>query len=138
MNVIAWRDSWRAALVALALAVTAGCGGGGGGDSSGSLGANSPPPSSPLPTPGVGSATISWDAPTLNTDGTALLDLSGFEIRYGKSSGTLDQSVTISGTGTTTYVIDNLSSGTWYFSVVARNSQGVTSNPSEIASKVIS
>lgn len=44
---------------------------------------------------GTGMATLSWAAPTTNTDGTPLTDLAGYTIEYGTSSGALDQSVTI-------------------------------------------
>jgi hypothetical protein len=86
---------------------------------------------------GIGSATISWTPPTLNTDGTAFTDPAGYEIRYGKEPAFLDRSVPVN-VGMTTYVIDNLSGGTWYFSVAVRNALGVASMPSELASKVIS
>ena len=42
---------------------------------------------------GPGSATLSWEAPTTNTNGTALTDLAGYRIYYGPSAEQLDQSV---------------------------------------------
>jgi hypothetical protein len=86
---------------------------------------------------GTGVAEISWAAPTQNTDGTPLTDLAGYEIHYGQSPSALTEVESVSTAGTTTYVIDGLARGSWYFSVVARNSRGLTSPPSEIVSKVI-
>lgn len=84
-----------------------------------------------------GSATVSWAAPTENTDGSPLTDLAGYEIRYGRSANSLDRQVLIDTPGLTTYMIENLSPGTWYFAVLARNRQGIVSSPSSVASKTI-
>jgi hypothetical protein len=120
---------------------SAGCGGGGG-DSAAAVGGGSTPPPSTPPTPPpattLGSATLSWTAPQQNTDGSPLTDLAGFEIRYGQNESALDSNITISGVGTTVRVIENLTVGTWYFSIAARNSQGTLSSPSTPVSKVIS
>jgi hypothetical protein len=86
----------------------------------------------------LGSATLSWNPPTQNADGTALTDLSGYKIYYGKSSTKLDQVVTINTVGVTTYMVGNLSPATWYFSMTSYNSQGVESDRSSAVSKTIS
>jgi hypothetical protein len=57
-------------------------------------------PSLPPP-PSTGAATLSWQAPTQNTDGTALTDLAGYRIVYGTSQSALNQTITISNPGTT-------------------------------------
>jgi hypothetical protein len=75
----------------------------------------------------TGSASISWDPPTLNVDGSALTDLAGYRIRYGTNPGELDRVVELSNAGLTTYVFDNLAAATWYFAISAVNSQGVES-----------
>jgi hypothetical protein len=85
-----------------------------------------------------GSATVSWVAPTENTDGSPLTDLAGYEIRYGRNPNALDYQVRIDTPGLTIYTIENLSPGTWYFAVLARNRQGIVSSPSAVASKTIS
>jgi len=123
-------------LACLVAASSVGCGGGGGDSSPSSIGGANPPPTTP-PTTSLSSATVSWSAPQQNTDGSALTDLVGYEIRYGQNQDALDSYVSISGVGTQIYVIDNLTKGTWYFSVSARNSVGVLSVPSALASKVI-
>lgn len=71
-----------------------------------------------------GVVTLTWAAPTQNTDGTPLLDLAGYEIHWGPKSGGYSDSVAIANPGITTYVIDNLTSGTHYFAMKAVNGQG--------------
>jgi Fibronectin type III domain len=85
---------------------------------------------------GVKSATLSWDAPTQNVDGSALTNLAGYRIFYGTSRNSLTQSITISSVGVLTYVISNLSSGsTYYFAIKAYNTAGVQSTLSTTVSK---
>ena len=98
-----------------------------------------PPPATPAPTPPtVGNASLSWVPPTENEDGTALVDLAGYRIYYGNSSTNLDRVIVINGVGTTRYVVDNLTSGTYYFGIRAFNRAGTESAMSGIASKTIS
>jgi hypothetical protein len=85
----------------------------------------------------TGSATLSWTPPTLNSDGSTLTDLAGYQVRYGASPSDLSQSVSLTNASLSTYVIDNLTPGTWYFAVAAVNSQGVSSALSSVASKTI-
>jgi hypothetical protein len=87
--------------------------------------------------PAVGSAELAWQPPTTNEDGTALQDLAGYVIRYGKTAGALDQSVRINSAGTTMYVVENLIEGTWYFSLSSVNAAGVESRPTGYVSKTI-
>jgi hypothetical protein len=85
----------------------------------------------------LGSATLSWSPPTLNTDGSALTNLSGYRIYYGTSAGALNQTVQLSGTGLTTYVFSNLPPATYYFAVTAYNSLSAESDRSNVVSKLI-
>ena len=85
-----------------------------------------------------GSATLSWTAPTSNTDGSALTDLSGFVISYGTTATNLSQQVTISSASTTSYTLTGLATGTWYFAVAAVASDGTQSVPSNPVSDTIS
>lgn len=87
---------------------------------------------------GTGSATLSWTPPTQNTDGTGLTDLSGYRVLYGRSADDLSQTISLQNSSLSTYVVENLTSGAWYFTVVAVNSSGVTSEFSNVASKTIS
>jgi hypothetical protein len=84
-----------------------------------------------------GSATVNWTPPTSNSDGSALTDLAGYRILYGRSADALDQTAEVSNPGLTSYQIENLSTGTWYFAVVAVNSAGAQSSISNVATKVI-
>jgi hypothetical protein len=85
----------------------------------------------------TGSATLSWTPPTQNSDGSALTDLAGYQIHYGSSESNLSQFVSVANGSLSTYVIDNLTPGTWYFAVAAVNSRGVSSPLSSVASKTI-
>jgi hypothetical protein len=86
---------------------------------------------------GTGSANLSWVAPTQNEDGSALTNLAGFKIRYGTSTGAMDQVVDIPSSGMTTARVEGLSAGTWYFAVSAYTNTGVESTPAGPVSKTI-
>lgn len=78
----------------------------------------------------LGSTTLEWQAPTENTDGTPLTDLSGYRIYYGTDSNQLSNVIELENPGLTTYVVDQLSASVWYFSMTALNSRGLESDPS--------
>lgn len=86
----------------------------------------------------TGSATLSWQPPTSNTDGSPLTNLAGYVVRYGTAPDALDIQVRIDNPGLVTYVVSDLAPATWYFQVVAFNSVGVESSPSATGSKTIS
>ena len=86
----------------------------------------------------TGSATLSWQPPTSNTDGSPLTNLAGYVVRYGTSPGALDVEVRIDNPGLVTYVVSDLAPATWYFQVIAYNTAGVESSPSATGSKTIS
>jgi hypothetical protein len=86
----------------------------------------------------AGSATLSWTPPTQNSDGSTLGNLAGYRVMYGRTSSNLDQTVNVDNPSVNRYMVENLSSGTWYFAVVAVNASGVTSQLSNTASKTIS
>jgi hypothetical protein len=85
----------------------------------------------------TGSATLSWTAPTQNTNGSSLTDLAGYRLMYGRSSSNLDQTVQISNPSVSTYTITGLTSGTWFFAVKAYNTEGGESDASGVGSKTI-
>jgi len=79
--------------------------------------------------------TVSWTAPTKNTDGSDLIDLSGYKLYYGVSPEFLTSSVTLN-SGTNSYIVKNLAGNTkYYFAVTAINNQNVESYFSTLASK---
>jgi hypothetical protein len=82
----------------------------------------------------TGSATLSWTPPTLNTDGTTLTNLAGYRILYGTSPTALTRTVQVANAGVSRYVVENLTAGTWYFSVRAYSTTGVESSSSNTAS----
>jgi hypothetical protein len=85
-----------------------------------------------------GIATISWTAPTENTDGSELTDLAGFKVYYGVAPDALDESITVEDAATYALVIDNLAAGnTYYFAVSAFNANSSESELSDISSKHI-
>jgi hypothetical protein len=71
--------------------------------------------------------TLSWQAPTENTNGSELTDLSGYTIHYGTQSQNYTNQIQVDNPGLTTYVVDNLSPGTYYFAVSANTSGGFQS-----------
>jgi hypothetical protein len=96
-------------------------------------------PSSAVPSASgnIRNATLSWEAPTSNTDGTPLTNLVGYRIYYGSSATDLSQTIPITSVGIQTYVIDNLQAGTWYFAIMAVTSAGTESALSNIVSSTI-
>jgi hypothetical protein len=81
-----------------------------------------------------GTATLSWKAPTTNTDGTPVTPLSGYTIYYGTSPSALSHSISASATATS-YEITGLAPGPWYFAVAADAKVGTKSAMSNIGSK---
>jgi hypothetical protein len=61
----------------------------------------------------------------------------GYRIYYGRSAGTLDQTIVVSNAGITRYLLDNLSIATWYFSMTSYNSAGVESTRSVTVSRTL-
>ena len=72
-------------------------------------------------------------------DGKPLNDgLAGYQIRYGKRSGNYSNQVNIESPGIASYVVDNLNSGTWYFTVLAYDKLGQFSDHSmEVEKKIL-
>ena len=114
----------------VALLAFGGCGvsvNGGGGDGGNTSSTNPPPPP-----PASGSATLTWNGPTANSDSTALADLAGYRVYRSTTSGSYTGSpvATVAasspnggGTGITA-TINNLASGTHYFVVRAYDTSG--------------
>jgi len=83
------------------------------------------------------SATLSWDSPAFNNDGSALNNLSGYRVIYGNAHTNLDTTIDVTNPSISTFVVDGLSPGTYYFKVRAVNDQGVESADSNVVSIVL-
>ena len=84
-----------------------------------------------------GNVTLSWQAPTTNADGSALVDLKGYKVHYGTESKTYSDTIQVTNPGITTYVVDNLKAGKYYFAVTAYNTAGQESSlSSEVSTQV--
>ena len=85
----------------------------------------------------TGSVSLSWTAPTMNEDGTTLteLELAGYKIYYGKSSGNYTNTIQIDNASVTMYLVENLSPDTYYFAATAFNMAGEESQYSSEAVK---
>lgn len=83
-----------------------------------------------------GAATLSWTPPTERTDGSPLTNLSGFNVYWGQKVGEYPNKATVS-LGTTTYLVENLTPGIWYFVTTAFDTDKLESRFSNVASKVI-
>jgi hypothetical protein len=86
---------------------------------------------------GTGVATVSWLPPTTRSDGSALTNLAGYKLYYGTSGSEFDHVITIDNAGLASYVVERLSTGTYYFAVSAFDSDGLESAQSTVGSKVI-
>lgn len=83
----------------------------------------------------LGTATLSWSAPTTRTDGSPL-HVAAYKVYWGTESRSYPHSTTVP-TGVLTYVIDELTPGTWYFAVTALDEHSIESDFSNEASKQI-
>lgn len=103
------------------------------------------PPAAPTPTPAPappptlqpGAASLQWTMPTTQTNGTTLADLAGYRIHFGKSASTLDQTIEIRNPSLSSYVIEGLKPGTYYFAVTAFNSRNHESERSNAGMKEV-
>ena len=85
----------------------------------------------------TGVATLTWDAPTTNLDGSPAT-LAGYKIYYGTSSHAYTQSLYVvnAGANPVTYTL-HLPLGTYYFAVTALDESGIESDYSNEVSKAI-
>lgn len=82
------------------------------------------PPPNPPTNPQFSSALLTWTAPITNTDGSLLVDLSGYKVYWSASLANWVSSVSVPGAGTLTYRVTGLAAGTWYFTVTAVTPRG--------------
>lgn len=85
----------------------------------------------------AGEATLSWTAPTQNTDGTPLTDLAGYKIYLGTvQGGPYPVSIDIANPAATTFVVPNLTDGTTYFFVSTAYNSASTVQESDFSNEV--
>jgi len=85
----------------------------------------------------IGAASLTWEPPTTNTDGSTLTNLAGYRIVYGASPTQLTQTIQVASAGMSSYVVENLAPGTYYFALRAYTSKGVESADSNVVQKVV-
>ncbi|MFB3106155.1 MAG: sulfatase-like hydrolase/transferase, partial [Pseudomonadales bacterium] len=76
---------------------------------------------------GQDSVTLSWLPPTENEDGSPLMDLAGYRLRYGSNANSYPNLIDINNPGIVTFSVENLVPNTYYFVITAYNSSGVES-----------
>jgi len=95
----------------------------------------------PASTDGIpaNAALLSWTAPLTRENGEslALSEIAGFEVVYGLSSESLDQSLAIGDSSVDELLVDELSQGTWYFAIRTLDTDGNRSRLSDVVSKQI-
>jgi hypothetical protein len=84
-----------------------------------------------------GNISLSWQAPADNTNGSVLVNLSGYVIHYGNFPNVYTSTITIDNPGLTSYVVEDLPPGTYYFSMTSTTTSGAHSSPSAEASTTI-
>ena len=84
---------------------------------------------------GTYSATVQWQAPTYNTDGTPITDLAGYRVSYGMSPGNYTTTLNVTGAMTTSAVVEGLGAGSYYFVVQAVTTAGSVSDFSNEVSR---
>ena len=82
---------------------------------------------------GNNSVTLSWQAPTENEDGSPMLDLAGYRVRYGQQSKSYPNLIDINNPGIVTFGVDSLTPNTYYFVISAYNLSGSESGNSNEA-----
>jgi hypothetical protein len=87
------------------------------------------------PPPPTGIATLSWTPPTERIDGSVLDDLAGYEVHFGQSETNLDRVIVLDNAGLSSYVVEELGSGTWYFAMTAVDGEDRRSALSMLGSK---
>lgn len=86
---------------------------------------------------GSGSAFLTWMAPDTNEDGSVLSDLAGFKVRYGTAQGSYPNTIVIDDPTATSYLVENLSAGNYYFVTIAFDYSGNESELSNVATKAV-
>ncbi|MEM9386280.1 MAG: putative Ig domain-containing protein [Pseudomonadota bacterium] len=86
---------------------------------------------------GGNSVTLSWTPPTENTDDSALTNLAGYRIHYGTATGSYTEEVALDNPGLSSYVVEGLMEGEYFFAITAVNDVGIESAYSDEVSATL-
>lgn len=84
-----------------------------------------------------GSAMLHWTPPAQNSDGSELADLAGYKVYYGASPGSHANVIDVPSAGISSYMVEGLAPGTYYFAVSAYDGLGNESAVSNEVSKTV-
>lgn len=84
-----------------------------------------------------GRVTLSWRPPTERENGQPLNNLAGYRLLFGQRSRQYDENVYIDSPGITSYTVDNLLAGDWFFVMTAVDRDGLESGYSAEIRKTI-
>jgi hypothetical protein len=87
--------------------------------------------------PKGGEVGLSWSAPTRSIDGALMNNLSGYRVYYGQSSSSYSYTLSLPSPSLTSVVIEDLTTGKWYFAVRALTSDGQEGELSMQGSKYV-
>ena len=87
--------------------------------------------------PKDGEVSLTWSAPTRNSDGSLLTNISGYRVYYGQSSGSYSRTLSLPSPSLNSVVIESLATGKWYFAIRTLTSDGQESKLSTQVSKYV-
>ena len=85
----------------------------------------------------VGTARLSWTAPTENENDESLTDLAGYVIHCWAKAGQYTDTFHVDDPASTSFVIEGLASGTYYCAISAVNVDGRESVLSNVVAKIV-
>lgn len=124
---VTWRGTTCRGMALLALLLMVSCGGGGGSGGTGSAGT-----SSYRPTTGNLELRLAWDDSVGNEDGSTLVDLAGYRVYDGPSSGNYEVVTDVG--NISEVVLEDLPAGTYYIAVGAYDHVG---NESQLSDEIV-
>lgn len=94
---------------------------------------------SSTPTTGDLDINLSWIAPFEREDNNPIspAEIAGYKIYYGTAQGNYTKSISINNGSTDNFTVENLASGTYYFVITTRDTEGRESGYSPIVTKTI-
>jgi hypothetical protein len=85
----------------------------------------------------TGSISLSWTPPMQSADGTPLIDLASYRIHWGTQSGIYPNLLQVDSPGVSSFVIDGLAAGNYFFAVSAVDTSDNESQVSNEASGTV-